>query len=366
MNTNNSKLYLFFTSLMFLFAPLSAGISFIYFDGYEDFTHFQGLVINLVFIAIMALAIYILKERKVLALPNIKESKHLLFGLLSNILIYFYVFQYSLEIQRLMSIYLVVFLILILYFFIIDKKTIIKELWILNIWLLFMDTLHYQSFYNNVPASYMLGDVGSFFVVLLYFSIPLVGLGLYIYNMIGYKVIDTFTLIAIGIVSISTLSFFDVILEDYRFIATLYLILPFVILSDLITMLIYKRFNPLKIAFYIRLYAIFGFILFYAQSGYFKNGVAGFAHETLFEMIGIIYVAIIANLIVFLFKKNNVMQEKLIVEDVIIEETVETDNSMLNIDLSTLNVTTLKALAKAKGIVGYTNLEKDELIDLLK
>ena len=46
----------------------------------------------------------------------------------------------------------------------------------------------------------------------------------------------------------------------------------------------------------------------------------------------------------------------------VLKENLET---VISIDLNSLTITTLKALAKAKGIEGYTALEKDEIIKRL-
>ena len=171
---------------------------------------------------------------------------------------------------------------------------------------------------------------------------------------------------AISIVSLTTLLFFDIVEMNSEFMMTLNLILPFVIISDLITMLIYKRFNPLKIAFYIRLYTIMVLIMIYSETEYFTS--SSYINERLFEMVGIIYVAVICNLIVFLFKKKENIIEDTVEEDIkgIIEDTILSKETLLSIDLDTLTITTLKALAKAKGIKGYTKLEKEEIIALLK
>ena len=107
-------------------------------------------------------------------------------------------------------------------------------------------------------------------------------------------------------------------------------------------------------------------IFFYSESNYFTSYT--YANERLFEMVGIIYVAVIANLIVFLFTKKEEIEEDVVEEVIeeIIEEVIETTETILSIDLNTLTITTLKALAKAKGIEGYTKLEKEEIINLLK
>ena len=361
----SSKIYLFFTSLLFLFAPLSLGLASIYFPSSEDSIHQQGLLFNLGLIVILVLIMFLLKQRKKLSYPNISEMKYLLFGFISNIIIFFYVFQNSLNIEKEMTVYLIILMILLLYFFIIDKKTIIKELWIFSVWFLVVDTIHYQVYFQErylFPGT--LSESG-FMLTMFYLSIPILALVLFVHNMKKYKVIDTFTVISIGIVLLTLPLFFNLVEMNSEYIMTVNLILPFVLITDFITMLIYKRFNPLKIAFYIRLYTIMVLIFIYSESEYFTQ--TSFIHERLFEMVGIIYIAIIANFIVFLFPKKDKITEE-IVEDIVEEviETTKTNETVLSIDLNTLTITTLKALAKSKGIIGYTKLEKEEIIELLK
>lgn len=362
----SSKLYLFFTSLMFLFAPLALGLAFIYFTtGYSsEKVHLQGLSLNIVFIAILTGIILLLIRRKKLKFPNLNEKKILLFGLLSNIVIFFYVFQQSLEIEKEMTIYLIIFIILLLYFFIIDKKTIIKELWILSIWFLVIDTIHYNYMYIGYGAS-QATIRANLFITLFYISIPLLGLGLYIYEIKKYKVIDIFSIISIAIVSSTLLLFTDIAEMNSKFIMTINLILPFVIITDFVTMLIYKRFNALKVGFYIRLYTIMVLIFIYSENQYFS--LSTYSRENLFEMVGIIYVAVVCNLIVYLIPRKSLDLETTEVEDIEDLELVkESNETLLSIDLNSLTITTLKALAKAKGIEGYTKLDKEDIINLIK
>ena len=177
-----------------------------------------------------------------------------------------------------------------------------------------------------------------------------------------YKVIDIFTIISSCIVSITVLLLFDVINLQSEFFLTLILILPFVFITDIITMLIYKRFNPLKLAFYLRLFTILVLIMVYSQTEYFTS--TNFSRESLFEMVGIIYVAVIANLIIFLFTKKDEIPKK--VSNEVIIDINQPEETLLSINLNDLTITTLKALAKLKGIEGYTKLTKDEIIDTLK
>ncbi len=348
-----SKLYLFFTSLMFLFAPLSIGLASIYFDLDNDEIHLPGLLVNVILLLILSLIIALLLKKRKLILPNLMEKKFLLFGLLSNLVIYFYVFQNSLAIKEFITVYLVTVLILLLYTFIISKKTIIYELWIFGIWFFIMDTVHYQFIWQE---GFNDGNIDvNFFQHIFFLTIPILTLAIFIRSMYKYKVLDVFSKIAVGIVLLSTLVFFESIDMGSRYMLTLNLILPFVVLADFITMSIYKRFNILKIPFYLRLYTLMIIMIYYAEEGLFRSDT--YSNHEIWEMVAVIYVALICNLVVFLIPK------KLDIEESLEEEITE---SILRIDLNTLTITTLKALAKAKGIKNYTQLGKTEIIDLLK
>ena len=355
----SSKLYLFFTSLMFLFAPLSIGLAAIYFEFDNDEIHLPGLLVNVILLLILVGIIGALISQKKLLMPNLLEKKFLLFGLLSNVVMYFYVFQNSLVIEELITVYITVVLILLLYFIIISKKPIIYELWIFGIWFFIMDTIHYQFIYTGYNGT-LINDV-NFLQHIFYLTIPLLALGLFTYHMYKYKVIDIFTSISIGILLLVTLIFFEGIDMESKFMLTLNLILPFVILADFITMLIYKRFNTLKIPFYMRLYTLLVLIIYYAEEGLFQS--VSYSRQELWEMVAIIYVALICNLIVLLLPRKEVSTDVLEDDSELAREIKET---LLSIDLDALTITTLKALAKVKDIKGYTTLEKDEIIKLLK
>ena len=197
-----SKLYLFFTSLMFLFAPLSIGLAAIYFEFDNDDIHLPGLLVNAILYIILLSIIALLLKNNKLELPNLLEKKFLLFGILSNVVMYFYVFQNSLAIEEFITLYITTVLILLLYYFIISKKPIIYELWIFGIWFFIMDTVHYQLIWKDGYYEQYL-DV-NFFQHIFYLTIPLLTLGLFVHAMYKYRALDVFSKIAVGIVLLST------------------------------------------------------------------------------------------------------------------------------------------------------------------
>lgn len=351
-----SKLYLFFTSLMFLLAPLSLGLAAIYFEFNDNKMHIPGLLINIVLLIILLSIIALLIRNKKLVLPNLIDRKFLIFGLLSNVVMYFYVFQNSLSIERYITIYIIIVLILLLYNIIISRKTILYELWIFSVWFFVVDTIHYNFIYD---WRYYVANINvNIFQHLLFLSIPIVTLVLFAKAMYKYKVIDVFTKISLVIVLLATVIFMDSIDMGSKYMLTLNLILPFVIITDFITMLIYKRFNILKVPFYLRLYTLMLLMIYYAEEGLFES--VTYSNHDVFEMVSITYVALICNIIIFLIPKKNELEEA------VSEPVLETEETLLSIDLNILSLTTVRALAKAKGIEDYKSLDKEELINSLK
>ncbi len=296
-----SKLYLFFTSLFFLFSPFSLGLTYIYFDDAEEFLEINGLIINIVLILILGTVMGILIFKEKLNMPNKEEIKYLIFGLLSNVVMYFYVFQDPLNIEKFMTIYFAMILILLLYMLIIDYKKLNYELWIIAVFFFVVDFIHYE--YIGSHNSDIFRNVDVNFIQRVFYSfVPLVALTLYISKIIKYKIIDTFAIIIFAIAILVSTIYLG-IESDSKFILTLNLLIPFVIITDFILSIIYKRFNMYKIPFYIRMVTIILLIFIYYGEDYFI--MSSYSGHGLYELIMITYVVIICNFIEFLIPKTH-------------------------------------------------------------
>jgi len=304
---NMSKLYLFFTSLFFLFSPFSLGLENIYIEAENISDWSGGMFFNIGLIIILLSVMGTLYYKKILDLPNKEEIKYLIFGFLSNIVIYFYVFQESLDIEKFMTIYFTIIIILLLYMLIMDYKKLNYELWILAVLFFIIDFVHYEYIYND--WNHLLNEVqnqannvdANFFIRLFYYLAPFTALSLFIIKIRSYKIIDAFAVIAIVIV-VLLLSIYVGVDTESKFILTLMLLLPFVIIADFIISKIYKRFNLLKIPFYIRILIIISLLFIYQVESYFI--MDSYSDHSLYELIFIIYAAAVCNLLEFLVPQN--------------------------------------------------------------
>ncbi|MCK5761971.1 MAG: hypothetical protein KAH16_03630 [Candidatus Izimaplasma sp.] len=297
---NTSRIYLFVTSLFFMFSPFSFGIVVIYFEDSTLLEYSSGLIVNAVLLLILFAVLSLLITKKKLSIPNLYEKKLLIFGLLSNIVIYFYTFQNSLEIMKYITIYSTIILILILYLFIIDRNKLNYELWILAILFIVVDFIHFSYIFteHNGGAHFPNNVEATFIQRIFYFSIPLATLSLFIRKIKEYKLMDSFTYTFVGLTVLICLIFFNGIDVEDKLILTFNLIIPFVILIELIVSVIYKRFNIYKIIFYLRMGTIIILIYIYYGIDYFT--MDSYSDHNLIELVMITYVVIICNLIEYL------------------------------------------------------------------
>lgn len=312
---NASRIYLFITSLFFMFSPFSLGIVEIYFEDTTMKDHISGLIVNLVLVFILALFLGILMKNEKLKHPNKFEIKLLVFGLLSNIVIYFYAFQNSLNIEKFITIYFTIVLVLILYYFIIDRLKLNYELWILAILFLVIDFIHFEYIFIDY-------DGGTFFPHyiqanfghrLLFYTVPIATLALFITKIKKYEVMDWFSYVFIGLTVLISLVFIQGIDIEDKLILTFNLIIPFVIIIDLIVSIIYKNFKVYKLIFYIRMVTIIFLIYIYNGVNYFVMN--SYSDHNLIELVMITYVVIICNLIEYLVPRKTIVDKKAITSD---------------------------------------------------
>ncbi len=299
-----SKLYLFFTSLFFLFSPFSLGLVAIYFEDSNLEDEFSGLIMNVGLVIILGIVMGSMIAKEKLEKPNINEIKLLIFGALSNIVIYFYVFQNALNIDDFVTIYFAMILILFLYLIIIDHVNLNYELWIFAI-LFFTVDLIFFTYIGTQGDTYFHNDVPANFIQRLFFiTVPLTTLILFISKIRKYDVIDTFTKIFIVITILVGLVFFEGIDVEDKFILTLNLIVPFIIIIDFILSIIYKRFDPYKLTFYLRMGTFILLIYIYDGISYFV--MSSYSDHNLAELVMITYVVIVCNLIEYLIPNKKI------------------------------------------------------------
>ncbi len=265
------KLYSIVGYMLFLLVPFIAGLVIIFRD-FED-ANVEGytFVINTIILVIISFVLYIGQGKW---LPKISkyDFKYLIFGFIGNILIYFYTFQNALEIQRYITIYLIILLILFSKYFLFDHQFRHKELWIMMLVFTIIDSINLLmkcGYYDYRCTLSDYSEILLFSVNLLMFIILFLS---FIYEIIRYK---HYTLLkAVHVLLIIILIQFFLRMPnndlDNKFYLTVLILVPFLIAVDYIYHFVTKEYYKELTFFYIRTITLLFISFFLGQADFFS------------------------------------------------------------------------------------------------
>lgn len=271
-----SKLYYVFTYMFFLYPPFIWGIASIYENAYDMSTHVMVLIVNLILIAVLGIVFGVLIKKEKIDMPNALEKRNLLFGLISNVIVYFYTFQNNLHIQNFVNTYWVLLMVLVVHYLLISKEIKAKELWILLPIFLVIDYVHYfiagcgwgEWSCPNVSKLRELLAVG------LYLSGAIAIYIYYIREMISYRVMSVFRWITTSLAGISGILFlfiYDLSYNLERFLQTILIVLAFLVIVDFIVSIVNKTYKHKMVFYYIRLIVLLIIAILFGSSNIFKR-----------------------------------------------------------------------------------------------
>ncbi|MBN2605616.1 MAG: hypothetical protein JXR62_07340 [Bacilli bacterium] len=290
------RIYLILAYMFFIYPPFIAGLVFIYNetgDNVETISLFVNILVLLVLTGVISLFI----ANKKLHIPTKEEIKYLIFGLVGNIVMYFYTFQNNLNLENIVTIYLVLLIVMGVHYALISKKFQPLELWILLPIFLVYDYLYliltgcgYSNQYNcyQSTSSYP-------FLVPLFFIIVAFIMLYYIYRIVLYKLIDLFKIINIVLSVILSFIAFNDFTANEKFTLTVAILLPFFIIVDFIVSIVNKTFKKQMILFYIRTITLIFISIFIGASG-ILNGY-DFDVESLAVFVVITYVSLFISIL---------------------------------------------------------------------
>lgn len=248
-----SKIYYILTYLFFIYPPFIAGLVLIYRSDTE-YLHLYSLYANLALLLILSGVIIALVHQKRFHIPTIKEIKYLIFGFVGNIVMFLYTFQNAMNIDQIITIYLVLLVVLAVHYVLISKKLQPVELWIFLPIFLAFDTIYYgikgcTFSSSNSCFSYTPYDP---FLKFLYIIIIIVLLLYTIYKLLSYKqnaILKYINYFIVFVLSIFALNEFS---GEIKIIMTFAIMLPFFIIVDFVVSIINKTYSHKTILFYIR------------------------------------------------------------------------------------------------------------------
>jgi hypothetical protein len=207
-----------------------------------------GLVMNALSVSIMLLVCIMLIFFKSLGIPSGRSIGQLTFGLFVNVIIFLFVFQNELQIAQYIDIYISTICILILYFLIIDRKSINIELSFMSICLFAFSRYHMEFIYRSQR------EIASV-ETLVYFAVPVLIIVIYAIKIHKLRTWDWFTvpyfilsIILFGMIA----GAFGSVADSNQLLTAFLVVFPFYMITDLLIFTTNKKLKLNRIAFYIR------------------------------------------------------------------------------------------------------------------
>lgn len=297
-----NRTYFILTYLFFIYPPFIQSLVAIYARNIFD-THLVSLVANLVLLALIFLICALLYFNEKIHFPTKQEQRYLLFGLLGNIVVYFYTFQYQLNIEKIITVYLILILVLGFYYLLIERKLKPIELWILMPIYAFYDYLlvavrgcGWESTYYCVAST----QYDNFFKYLL-LAIFMGTVLYYIYRILLYRLFDFFKIMNIIFIIYLSFALGDIFDSVSDFTLTIMILYPFLLVVDFIVKLVNKTYSHKMLLFYIRTFAIFIVFASLASIGFYQDR---FHPEILFLLVMLTYFSLGISILKFIIKTD--------------------------------------------------------------
>ena len=299
----NNLIYYIMTYIMYLYPPFIFFMVMINFDRMTDDTQWVvGIIINIAFVLSTTLVLYLLARKGHIPKIEQDEKNHFIFGYIGNIIVFLYTYQYLMSIERLVSVFSLVLILVLAYKYLISKKITFKEILIFSIIFSILDyfiiiTTGNTLFNEQEPISHGLSIVFQilFIVVLLY--------SIYHYVLKLYKN-HHWTILRYVFTSFLFLLILVMYIDDSQeeLLATLMILAVFTWMIDLILKLIHKEFVVRDLVFYARVILLTVIFVYIRETEIytfprFEVGQMGL-------LIGIFYVSCFSDILMSLSPKK--------------------------------------------------------------
>jgi len=301
----NNLIYYIMTYIMYLYPPFIFFMVMINFDSMADSTQWVvGIIVNFILIAATTLVLYLLSFKG--RIPKIEqdEKNHLIFGYIGNIVMFLYTYQYLMKIERFVSVFSLVLILVLAYKYLVSKKITFKEILLFSIIFGILDyfiiiTTGNTLFNEEAPV----GNALSITFQALYILVIL-------YTMVHYAIElykhHAWTILRYILIVFIALFILIIYIDDANeeLVATFLILAVFTWIIDLILKLIHKEFIVRDLVYYARV-ILCAVILVYVHEMEiytfpdFKLGQMGL-------LIGIFYVTCFSDVLMSLSPKKQV------------------------------------------------------------
>jgi len=291
------QVYYILTYVMFILPPFILGFVALYVEDGDAQYHIITLFINLFVLLGLGLAATLWMKYGSLHVPTKLELKYLLFGLVGNIVVYFYTFQNDMNIQNIVTIYLILLIVLAVRYYLITKKIRVWELWILLPIFLFVDTMHLIitgcGIMNNDGSLVM--DVcrpnpaDQWILYILYTIVVISTIGWFGYKIYQYKRYTFY-----GIAHMILVLFIAIYAQEFieineKLMGTVSILAAFLVILEFIVSFVNKTYTHRMLLFYLRTVTFLILSMLLIEEGFFQ-GDAG--KNTLILMVVATYASL--------------------------------------------------------------------------
>lgn len=249
----NNLIYYIMTYVMYLYPPFIFFMVMINFDNMTDNTQWvTGIIVNIIFILSTTFVLYLLSLKGHIPIIEQDEKNHFIFGYIGNMVMFLYTYQYLMNIERFVSVFSLVLILVLAYKYLVSKKIAFKEILIFSIIFGILDyfiivTTGNTLFNEQAPISNALSIVfQTLFILVILYSIGHYGFKLYknhAWTILRY-VFSAFLFLFVLVMYIDD--------SQEEIFATFLILAIFTWIIDLILKLIHKEFVVRDLVFYAR------------------------------------------------------------------------------------------------------------------
>lgn len=292
----NNLIYYIMTYVMYLYPPFIYFMVMINFDGISDQAQWMiGIIVNIFFVVATSLTLYILSHKNKIPKIEKDEKNHFIFGYIGNIVMFLYTYQYTMNIERVVSVFSLVLLLLIAYKLLVSQKISFKEILLFGIVFSVFDYIVIISSGNtlfNDPANFTNAES-------LIFQIIFILIFLFTIGYFSYKLYKNHKWSILRYVFISFLSLFLITLYidniSEEIFMTLLILALFTWIIEIILKLIHKEFIIQDLVFYARIILVTMLIGFTKELELYI--LPDFEIEQMGWLIGIFYVSAFSDIL---------------------------------------------------------------------
>jgi hypothetical protein len=357
-----TKIYDIFSYVMFVLPPFIWGLVELYTMNSPRPVHMISLWVNLAILVAAAVIGYVFIRYKRLKKPDRANISQLGFGLVGNVLIYLYTFQNPLNLQNIVTIYVVLLLVLVAHYVLIKRRVSPLELWILMPLFIIIDYAHLlisgcgYGLFEGCDVS----DANYLRLYLLYVAIVLAVFGYYGYRIYTYRRKDFYGILNLVLVVSLMVSLFKKLDLDEKIIGTLLILIFFFILLDLIVSIVNKTFTSKSILYYMRTMTLLFVWSLMMEQDFFNYGSPG--RNMLIIMVIVTYVSLGINILKGLLK----VEERYDVKRERGSEIVPYEETYLKQVLAYLSKREQEQVMLSDGSLSYIARKEEEVVGFIQ